>query len=408
MKIVELKSSNIKRIKAIELHLDKDKNLVMITGKNAAGKTSVLDSIWYALGGRKASSDKPIRKGEEKGEIRIDADGYIITKTFLKGKSHLTVNNKEGTAYSNPQEFLDYIIGNLSFDPLEFSRLNGKKQVEELTKIVGLDFAPLEEKKGKLTEERVMIGREIKVLAQYNESEIAEAEKLKDKQEISVAELSNILEKENNQHNVYIESQERIKTNKEAIATMKKQIAQIEENILEYEANIKKLSIVKDTQENIEELKNKIGTAEAENTKIREAKNVLANNAKVISKKEEYNKLTQDIGSVEEEKKTKLAEAKMPIEGLSWEEEKVLYNQIPYNQISAAEQLRVSMAIAMASNPKLKVILIRDGSLLDKDNMKVIEEMARDKDFQVWMEKIDDSGKVGIYLEDGEVKSINK
>ncbi|MFA6325418.1 MAG: AAA family ATPase, partial [Candidatus Paceibacterota bacterium] len=64
MKIIQLKSSNIKRLKAIELDIDEKQNIVMITGKNGQGKTSILDSIWYALGGKKAVQDKPIRDGE--------------------------------------------------------------------------------------------------------------------------------------------------------------------------------------------------------------------------------------------------------------------------------------------------------------------------------------------------------
>ena len=63
--------------------------------------------------------------------------------------------------------------------------------------------------------------------------------------------------------------------------------------------------------------------------------------------------------------------------------------------------------MAMVSNPKLRVILIRDGSLLDSENLKVIQEMAADLDFQVLIERVDDTGKVGIYIEDGEVKEIN-
>ena len=97
----------------------------------------------------------------------------------------------------------------------------------------------------------------------------------------------------------------------------------------------------------------------------------------------------------------------MPIEGLGWNETEVSYKNIPFEQLSGAEQLKISMAIAMASNPKLKVVLIKDGSLLDQDNLKVIEEMAKEKDWQVWIESVDESGKIGIYIEDGEIKSIN-
>ncbi len=43
MKIIKLQSENIKKLKAIEIK--PDSNLIQITGANAQGKTSVLDSI---------------------------------------------------------------------------------------------------------------------------------------------------------------------------------------------------------------------------------------------------------------------------------------------------------------------------------------------------------------------------
>lgn len=407
MKIIELKSSNIKKIKAVELQLDKDKNVVMITGKNGQGKTSILDSIWYALGGKNAVQDKPIRDGEETGEIEIDVGGYIVKRTFTDKSSYLTVTNKEGAKYSNPQEFLNYIMGNLSFDPLEFSRFDNKKQIEELTKIVGIDLNVYDKKKKDLTEERVIIGREQKALPKYTEAEIAEAEKLKDKQEISIAEISREVEKENIKHGKFITAKDFIARLKLDNESAKATIVQLQEKIKENDKQIEENSKIEDTKVDIEALKNQIAGAETDNAKIRQAKTIIEANNKAIAKKKEYDELTAKIVGIDNTKKAQLASAKMPIEGLSWEEDKVIYNKIPYDQISAAEQLRVSMAIAMASNPKLKVILIRDGSLLDKDNLKVVEEMAKDKDFQVWIESVDDSGKVGIYIEDGEIKKIN-
>lgn len=400
MKIIELKSSNIKKIKAVEMKLDENQNLILITGKNGAGKTSILDSIWMALGGKKAVQDKPIREGEEKGEIEINVDGYIVKRTFTEKGSTLVITNKDGEKYSNPQEFLNYIIGNLSFDPLEFSRMESKKQVSELINIIGLDFSKFDEDKNKTQEDRIIVGREGKALAQHSEEEVKNAEALKDKEEVSVAELSKQLEEGAAKRNDYINARNKINEVHEKLSKLQEEIRTCKGEILTMES-------VVDTKIDIDGLKTKINSAESENTNIREAKRILEDVEKVKEKKEEYIKLTQKIVSINEKKKTKLSKAKMPIKGLSWDEDKVLYNQIPYNQISAAEQLRVSMAIAMASNPKLKVILVRDGSLLDKDNMKVISEMAKDKDFQIFLESVDDSGKVGIYIEEGEIKKIN-
>jgi len=60
------------------------------------------------------------------------------------------------------------------------------------------------------------------------------------------------------------------------------------------------------------------------------------------------------------------------------------------------------MGIAMAENPELRVIRMK-GNDLDEASLKIVEEMAKDKDFQVWIERWlgDESG---IIIEDGSVK----
>lgn len=405
MKIIELKSSNIKRLKAVELRLDESQNLVLITGKNGQGKTSILDSIWYALGGKKAAADKPIRNGEEKGEIEIDAGGYIIKRTFTDKGSYLQATNKDGVKYSNPQEFLDFITGNLSFDPLEFSRMDAKKQVAELIKIVGLDLTPIDEKIKSMTQERLMVGREMKAIGQTNEATV-EAMKAVDQTPIDLNRL-------NTEYREAIDGKNRFANLHAHKSSLVEQIANLTAQLTALNAKLEEINSELAEAEKIavpnpEEIKKKIDEANESIKKQIEAKRILDENNKYLCKKEEYEKLTGEIQSSNEEKASKLSKVKMPIDGLSWNEDAVLYNSIPFSQASAAEQLRVSMAIAMASNPKLKVILIRDGSLLDSDNLKVIEEMARDKDFQIWVEKVDDSGKLGIYIEEGEVKSINE
>lgn len=61
--------------------------------------------------------------------------------------------------------------------------------------------------------------------------------------------------------------------------------------------------------------------------------------------------------------------------------------------------------MAMALNPRLRVIRIMNGSFLDADSMATIATMAADKDYQVWVERVSDGTSVGVVLEDGEVLS---
>jgi hypothetical protein len=98
-----------------------------------------------------------------------------------------------------------------------------------------------------------------------------------------------------------------------------------------------------------------------------------------------------------------LAEAKYPVEGLSFGDGEILYNGIPFAQLATGEQIRISLAIAMEANPEIRVIRIKEGALLDEGNLALIEMMAAEKDFQVWVEKVDTSGTVGIVIEDGSV-----
>ena len=95
--------------------------------------------------------------------------------------------------------------------------------------------------------------------------------------------------------------------------------------------------------------------------------------------------------------------AKMPIDGLSLDGSRVLFNGIPLDQASSAEQLRVSTAIAMASNPELRVIRIKDGSLLDPDGMAMLKAMANENDFQIWIERVADSDPIAVVIGDGSI-----
>ena len=114
-------------------------------------------------------------------------------------------------------------------------------------------------------------------------------------------------------------------------------------------------------------------------------------------------KLTEQITSVDEEKQARLQAARMPIAGLSLDEGGITYNGIPFEQSSSAEQLRVSVAMGIAMNPTLRVMLIRDGSLLDTDNLRMIAEMAKEGGHQIWIERVGEGEECQVIIEEGEI-----
>ncbi len=148
----------------------------------------------------------------------------------------------------------------------------------------------------------------------------------------------------------------------------------------------------------------RINKARADNANVRklEERNKHVSAAKTLEAQSEA--LTDKITKRQAGKVSAIAAAKIPVAGIDFGDNEVLLNEVPFNQASDAEQLRTSVAIAMALNPKLRVVRIRDGSLLDSDAMLLLAEMAEKHDMQVWIERVDSSGKIGFVLEDGHVR----
>jgi hypothetical protein len=57
----------------------------------------------------------------------------------------------------------------------------------------------------------------------------------------------------------------------------------------------------------------------------------------------------------------------------------------------------------MSSNPELRVIRIKDDSLLDPDGMAMLKGMDDENDFQIWIERVADSDPIAVVIEDGSV-----
>ena len=424
MKILRLTAENIKRLRAVQI--TPDGNTVIIGGKNAQGKTSTLDSISYALEGRAGIPHQPIRKGAKKAKVVCELDDLTVTRTFTPtGGGSLTVANKEGVKYSSPQAMLDKLMGYLGFDPLAFTRADAPKQLAMLKRLVGLDF-------DKLDQERSRVYADRKIVNQTGVGLKAEFEGLPfyadaPEQGVSLEEKLKALEKEQavNADN---------KAKREELAATEIQIAELKQDIEKAETEVERaIGVLREAQKKseeqvkamaaLEQTSVKLGAvvsqlidgneekARNEITKVEEVnKQVQANKLRVekgvilAQKREESQGLTQKIEAIDTQKAEAMAAAKFPVGGLGFNELGVTFNNLPFNQASSAETLRVSVAMGLAMNPELKVLLIRDGSLLDKDNLKMIAEMAEEADAQIWIETVSEGEEVNVIIEDGMVK----
>ncbi|MFA5354979.1 MAG: hypothetical protein WC291_12175, partial [Thermodesulfovibrionales bacterium] len=151
---------------------------------------------------------------------------------------------------------------------------------------------------------------------------------------------------------------------------------------------------------------------EAVNTKVRGNKEYLKVYDELELAMKKYDKLSTSLDSLQNKKVALLKAAKMPLEGLTVTDDEVLYNDLPLDQVSDGEGLLISTAVAMTQNPEVKVIRITKGSLIDNESMAMLEKIAAEWDFQVWIEVVgepDAKGNypMGVYIEEGMVAAID-
>lgn len=414
MKIIKLIAENVKGIKAIEI--TPDGHFQQISGKNGQGKSSVLDAIWLALGGKDASkgTEKPLRDGQSEGFSFVDLGDIKVTRKWKGDKTTLDVSSKDGAKYNSPQGMLDDLIGKLSFDPLSFATQDDKKQKATLQELVGINFDTLDKERAGHYEERTFHNVSAKKL-EGALSELPLPNPDTPREELSASDIINELGAANEITIANDKKRREFSNLTSHVNGLKAEIADIEtklkqKNLELDDARTLGIKLKSEVESLIDPdtttIQSKLQNIETINKQVASAAKFRRLEGEIAEYKESSNWLTKKIEDIDRTKLDTLQSAEFPIIGLSFDENGVTFNSIPFKQCSAAERLKISMAMAMAMNPKLRVIRIMDGSLLDSDNMKVIKEMALEKDYQVWIEVVDESGTMGVMIEDGQIKEV--
>lgn len=401
MKIIALEASNIKNLKVVKIK--PDGSIVVVGGDNEQGKSSLLDSIEMAFNGQKSIPIKPIREGQKKAHVIVDLGDIQVTRTFTEKGSKLVVKNKDGATFPSPQAMLDKLIGNLAFDPLEFSRMDDKKRLETLKKVVELDFAGLDAEYKKTFDARTDTNRRGKELKSQFDS-IENHDDVPDK-ELSVAEMSKQLEQAMIA-NQDLEAIERgINDDQENLAKVLSQTRQLQNDAksLTDKITVAQKKVDKRTKQDLTELQSNMRNAETTNKNIRDkqAKTKLDQELKQL--RQQSGELTTKLETIKGDRENQLSQAKFPIKKLSFDEDGVVFDGIPFDQCSTAQKLKISVAMGLTMNPELRVLLIREGSFLDAKNLEMIAKMADKAKAQIWIERVSKGKECQVIIEDGSV-----
>lgn len=427
MKIVSLEAENYKRLKAVRI--EPNGSVITITGRNAQGKSSLIDSMFAALGGADAVASKPIRKGQQSARIKLELGDnnvaeIIVTKKFMEGRPPtLTVEQASGARFDKPQTMLTKLIGKISFDPQEFMRMDAADQLETIRKLVPLeiDIDALDGQNQTDYDARTDVNRDAKnlraqaagiMVAPDLPAEAIDTAALLTKMQ-QAGEANAEIERRKGAREKAAQQIEQLTANAalrraeaeelRARAASTDNLAQTEEtSAAELQAKLDAAPALPDPID-VTAIRTQVEAADKTNARIADRARRQQIETQAAAKEAEAKRLTDAMEARTTAKAAAIKAAKMPIDGLTFGDGEVLYNDLPLDQASQAERIRVSMAIAMALNPTLRVLTIKDGSLIDEEGLKIIDEMVAGSDFQLFLERVSSDGKLGILIEDGEV-----
>ncbi len=402
MKIIKLEAENFKKIKAVEIK--PDGNTVMITGKNGAGKSSVLDAIMAALCGKKSWPNKPVRDGEKQAKVVVDLGEYVVTQKFTEVGGSLSVVGAKGLKATSPQALLDRIVGKLAFDPMAFCQETPKNQRQTLMDLVGLTFVDLDKSAEGIKAARSFAKME-KERLQHQAEEIPYNPAVP-KVAVSASAMIQEYQAAIKSNAEAVKKQDNLKKLEQIITHTKEKIAELQSYLVKCEKSYTEDSFdlpefVSD--EFMAKLKAAIANIDEQNTAIQQNQRRAELLQQAEDHAERFSSLGREMKEVEGKRATRLSAVKMPVEGLTIGDGCVFYEGLPLVQVNSAKQIEIGVAVAIGLNPDLRVMRM-DGNNLDSDSLAIISKMVKDNDYQAWIEKVDETGEVGIYIEDGEVK----
>ena len=423
-RVIELIIENFKRIEAVQVR--PSTNVIEISGNNTAGKTSFLDAMFWGMLGPKIMKElkEPVRQGFSEATVQItlgdgpDVEPIIIKRTITTdGKTNFTITTPTGKNIRNPATLMNKLMNTYTFDPAEFTKLSDKDQVSMLMRVVGK-----EEELNKLMEERKeaydtrrLVNKDFKnkegllvnipfvhhsipdepqsvsvLTAQLQEAEQIAATKSSIEADITYT------------NNTAQTAMQRIEDLKQRIAVEEQTIQDCKAHIQKQQSEFDKLEVPDTTeiQTQIEEVQ-KLNELVAAKNRRKEVESYIAD------LKRQSQEWTNKINDIDAMKAQIIADAQIPVPGLGFNEDHVTLNDIPLSQCSTREKIDTSARIVMATKPAVTVMRINDGSSLDSEYMRQLNEIAEEQGFQVWVERVDESGEVGIFMSEGLVAKDN-
>ena len=400
VKITSLEVENVKRVKAVQL-APSENGLTIIGGNNGQGKTSVLDSIAWALGGDRFAPSAPKREGSMVPPhltVRLN-NGIVVER---KGKnSDLKVIDPSGK--KRGQTLLNSFISQFALDLPRFMNANGKEKADTLLRIIGVGdkLYELEDEEEKKYNERRYIGQIADKKKKYAE-EMAEFPDAP-KELVSASELirrQQAILAQNGENQRLREKKDALESKAKALSEEISRLnAQLTAVLAQLETARKTVAELHD--ESTAELEKSIAEIEEINRMVRA--NLDKEKAEEDAKEygAQYDKLTTEIEAIRKQKYNLLNNAQLPLEGLSVEGRELTYNGYKWDNMSGSEQLKVATAIIRKLNPECGFVLLDKLEQMDVDTLREFGAWLEQEGLQAIATRVSKGDECSVVIEDG-------
>lgn len=407
IKINTLEFENTKRIKAVKMSPSAN-GLTVIGGRNGQGKTSILDSIAWALGGDKYRPTAAERDGSVTPPmLRITLNNGLIVER--KGKnSSLKVIDPNGN--KGGQQLLNEFVSELAIDLPKFLNANNKEKAQTLLQIIGVgdELFRLEKTENELYNRRHAFGQIADQKKKFADEQPYFADAPKEL--ISASELirqqQEILARNGENQRLRQHQEALIKEESEIIAAIRETENRLKDLQSKKTELAKKIDLSMKTtaelvDESTEELERNIENIELINTKVRANMAKEMADAEAKNYKADYDEMTEEIESVRREKIDLLNRADLPLPGLSVEAGELLYKGKKWDCMSGSEQLKVATAIVRKLKPQCGFVLIDKLEQMDMDSMNDFGAWLEAEGLQAIATRVSTGGECSIIIEDG-------
>ena len=410
IKINKLEIENVKRIKAVKIEPTAN-GLTIVGGNNNQGKTSVLDSIAWALGGEKYRPSQAQREGSTIPPTLhiVMSNGLVVER---KGKnSSLKVTDPTGNKAG--QQLLNEFVEQLALDLPKFMESSGKEKAQTLLKIIGVgdQLEVLDRKEKELYNNRLSIGQIADRKKKFADEQpyypeapkelISPSELIRQQQEILARNGEN--QKKREQVEKYKSSVFFIR---QSVDSMREQLEQEEQKLKEAEENLRIAQMnASDLQdESTAELEASLADIEEINRKVRANMDKDKAEDEALDYKNQYNALTTEIDKTRKAKTELLQSAELPLPELSVKDGELIYKGQQWDNMSGSDRLKVSTAIVRKLNPKCGFVLLDKLEQMDLNTLQEFGQWLEQEGLQAIATRVSTGGECSIIIEDGYVK----